>query len=365
VSLQNNNSKPVTTHTPRRHVGRRSGKAIACPTMAGHVATAPLPGLRLPGKEWDKQLPKPLVLCLMGPTASGKTALAVELVQQLPLEIVSIDSAMIYRGMDVGSAKPSADVLARAPHHLIDCLDPPESYSAAQCCEDVHALCQEIIARGHIPLLTGGTMLYFRALQQGLSSLPEADASIRESLLATAEKQGWAYMHAQLAQVDPVSAKRIHPHDTQRIQRALEVYQLTQVPLSDLWNEPQSAHAWRYVNWVIMPEDRAWLHTRIATRFQQMLADGFIEEVEQLIKTWPLSLSNPSMRCVGYRQVFQYLQGEMDKQSLLDKGIAATRQLAKRQLTWLRHWPEKNVLIAEDSSIVEKMLAQVNQVLVG
>ncbi len=305
----------------------------------------------------------PLVLCLMGPTASGKTGLAVELVQRFPLEIVSIDSAMIYRGMNIGSAKPDAETLAKAPHHLIDILDPTEAYSAAQCCDDVNAVCKAIIQRGHVPLLTGGTMMYFNALQQGLSSLPEADTAVREALLNQATEHGWAYMHNRLAEVDPVSAARIHPNDTQRIQRALEVYTVTKTPLSTLWDDTKPAPAFRFMNLIIMPEERSWLHERIALRFQQMLAEGLIDEVAQLIKTWSLTATHPSMKSVGYRQVLGYLQGEYDEQTLMDKGIAATRQLAKRQLTWLRHWTEKQVFTAENPAIFAEMTALVRQLL--
>ncbi len=292
----------------------------------------------------------PTVFCLMGPTASGKTARACELVQRFPMEIISIDSAMIYRGMNIGSAKPEADVLAKAPHHLIDILDPPEVYSVAQCCTDVQALCQTILSRGKIPLLVGGTMMYFNALQKGLSSLPEADEHIRESILQQANELGWALMHKRLAEVDPVSAARIHSNDTQRIQRALEVFTITQTPLSTLWDETKSTPSLQFVNLVLMPDDRANLHARIAERFKQMLADGFIDEVDQLIKQWSLTANHSSMRSVGYRQVVGYLQDEYDANTLCEKGIAATRQLAKRQLTWLRHWPDTLLFSAENPS---------------
>lgn len=305
----------------------------------------------------------PLVFCLMGPTASGKTARACELVQRFPMEIISIDSAMIYRGMDIGSAKPEADVLANAPHHLIDILDPPESYSAAQCCTDVQTLCQSIVNRGNIPLLVGGTMMYFNALQKGLSSLPEADEQVRESILQQANELGWALMHKRLAEVDPISAARIHSHDTQRIQRALEVFTITNTPLSTLWSEAKTKPSLQFVNLVLMPDDRANLHAHIAERFKQMLTAGLIDEVEQLIKQWSLTANHPSMRSVGYRQVLGYLQGEYDANTLCEKGIAATRQLAKRQLTWLRHWPDTLLFIAENPSTdhaiqmsIEKML---------
>lgn len=298
----------------------------------------------------------PLVVCLMGPTASGKTAIAVELVQRFPMEIVSIDSAMIYRGMNIGSAKPDAQTLKKAPHHLIDILDPTEAYSVAQCCDDVNALCKAIHARGHIPLLTGGTMMYFNALQQGLSALPEADPGIREQLLQEASTQGWAYLHQRLVEVDPVSAERIHPNDTQRIQRALEVFMLTKTPLSTLWQAHPFESSWQFLNLALIPEDRAWLHERIAIRFKQMLEEGLVDEVRALVSQFQLTASHPSMRSVGYRQVLSYLQGEYDESTLLEKGIAATRQLAKRQLTWLRHWPEKEVFIAEDPQVLDEVV---------
>ena len=303
------------------------------------------------------------VFCLMGPTASGKTARACELVSRFPMEIVSIDSTMIYREMNIGSAKPDAATLARAPHHLIDILNPPEVYSAAQCCEDVAIICQAIFDRGHIPLLVGGTMMYFNALQNGLAPLPPADEQIRAALLQQASSKGWDYMHGLLAEVDAVSAARIHPHDTQRIQRALEVYTLTKKPLSTLWQEANSQAAFRFINLVLMPADRAVLHVHIAERFKHMLAHGLIAEVEELINKWSLTDANPSMKSVGYRQVAAYLQGAYDDDTLCEKGIAATRQLAKRQLTWLRQWPDKIELIAENPSIDSEMMAIVQQIL--
>lgn len=299
----------------------------------------------------------------MGPTASGKTALACELVQRFPMEIVSIDSAMIYRGMTIGSAKPDAATLAKAPHHLIDILDPPEAYSAAQCCEDVRDLCQTITQRGNIPLLTGGTMMYFNALQQGLSSLPQADPAVRAAILHEANLHGWSFMHRRLAEVDPVSAQRIHANDTQRIQRALEVFELTQTPLSTLWDASKPTLDVTFINLILMPEDRRWLHDRIAMRFQQMLQEGLVDEVQQLVNTWDLTAMHPSMRTVGYRQVFAYLQHDYDKNALMDKGIAATRQLAKRQLTWLRHWQDATEFVAENPSVMDEVMAFVQKIL--
>lgn len=297
------------------------------------------------------------VICLMGPTASGKTDLACELVQRLPCEIISVDSAMIYRGMNIGTAKPDASTLAHAPHHLIDILDPVDTYSAAQFCIDANVLCQSIIGRGKIPLLVGGTMMYFRALQQGLSVLPASDATIRAELMQQADSHGWDFMHKQLARIDPDSAIRIHPHDTQRIQRALEVYALTGQTLTAFLSQGTKTAAHSFINFIIFPSDRAWLHRRIGVRFKQMLAAGFIDEVRDLLNAWPLTLAHPAMRCVGYRQVYDYLQGDDVYQTLVDQGEAATRQLAKRQLTWLRHWSFGYRLEAEAPDRMKQIMA--------
>ncbi len=278
------------------------------------------------------------VICLMGPTASGKTDLACALVSHLPCEIISVDSAMIYRGMNIGTAKPDANTLQRAPHHLIDILDPDASYSAALFCIDATRLCESIIRRGNIPLLVGGTMMYFHALQQGLSVLPEADSQVREQLLVQAQWHGWAFMHARLTDIDPIAAARIHPHDTQRIQRALEVHALTGQSLSTCLREATTKPDFSFVNILLSPSNRAWLHARIGQRFEQMLAKGWLDEVANLVQQWNLTPEHPARRCVGYRQVFEYLQGDYDYDTLRAKGQAATRQLAKRQLTWLRHW---------------------------
>ena len=297
-----------------------------------------------------------IIFCLMGPTASGKTGLACELVQHFPVEIISVDSAMIYRDMDIGTAKPDRETLALAPHHLIDILNPPEHYSAAQFCEDAIRISEKIINQGKIPLLVGGTMMYFRALQQGLSSLPEADEKIRAQLLQQAEQHGWIYMHQELMRVDALSAAKIHPNDSQRIQRALEVYQITRRPLSEFLASSKFSSPYRFVNLLLMPTERAWLHQRIAQRFEHMLANGLIDEVEALLKKWQLTERDPSMRTVGYRQVLAYLQGQCDYANLCAKGIAATRQLAKRQLTWLRHWPDSFVFSAENPANASKVL---------
>lgn len=304
-----------------------------------------------------------LLFCLMGPTASGKTALACELVEQFPLEIISVDSAMIYRGMNIGTAKPDVETLSKAPHHLIDVLDPTDSYSAALFCEEVARLRQEINHRGHIPLLVGGTMMYFHALQQGLSLLPEADLPTRAFLIQEAEMHGSLYMHQWLARVDPETAARLHPNDTQRVQRALEVYELTSKPLSAFFEREKNRPAYEFVNFILMPEDRQWLHQRIASRFLQMLDEGLIHEVEDLLTKWDLSSNHPSMRMVGYRQVLAYLRGEDSYATLSEKGIAATRQLAKRQLTWLRHWPQSQCFSAENPTTRDEIVAIMKQIL--
>jgi len=278
---------------------------------------------------------------LMGPTASGKTGVAVELVQHLPCEIISVDSALVYRDMDIGTAKPDVATLARAPHHLINLIAPTESYSAAQFRRDALRLMAEIVARGRIPLLVGGTMLYFKALLHGLSDLPEADAALRAELDEKARKLGWPAMHDELARLDPVTAARLAPGDSQRIQRALEVCLLSGQPMSALFGQAEKdVLPYRVIQAALEPSDRAVLHQRIAERFDAMLAAGLVEEVRRLRAAYPLGPALPSMRCVGYRQAWQYLDGEFDLAELREKGIAATRQLAKRQLTWLRSMAE-------------------------
>ena len=306
-----------------------------------------------------------LIFCLMGPTASGKTALACELVQHYPFEIISVDSAMIYREMNIGTAKPTAEELHLAPHHLIDIKDPSEAYSAAEFCADAESLSQMIINKGKIPLLVGGTMMYFNALQKGLSTLPEANEAIRESLNQKAAQVGWDVLHQELVQVDPVTAARVHAHDTQRIQRALEVYYLTKTPLSVLQTQIEDKNSIRqhFENIILMPEDRAWLHQRIASRFALMCQQGFVAEVEQLLAAWPLTLMSPALRCVGYRQAASYLQGDGDYDSFCDKAVAATRQLAKRQLTWLRHWPDGVVLACDQPNLLDRVVEIIGEIL--
>lgn len=276
------------------------------------------------------------VIFLMGPTASGKTATALALFASQPVEIVSVDSAQIYRGMNIGTAKPNPDILRRAPHHLLDILEPTETYSAGQFCTDAKRLIKEITARRKIPLLVGGTMLYFSALVKGLSALPGSNAHLRKILEERADKLGWANLHAELSRADPILAKRINVADTQRIQRALEVYYSTGVPMSQLQQQRGAALTERIIKVALIPSDRARLHEHIAQRFDVMLELGIIEEVEALRGKYALTANHPSMKSVGYRQVWQYLDGKLNRQALREKGIAATRQLAKRQLTWLR-----------------------------
>jgi tRNA dimethylallyltransferase len=274
----------------------------------------------------------------MGPTASGKTGLAVELYQHLPVELISVDSALVYQDMNIGTAKPDAVTLAQAPHHLIDVIPPIQVYSAANFRNDALRLMTDTISRGKIPLLIGGTMLYFNALQSGLSNLPEANPEVRARLDKEAARIGWPAMHDKLAIIDPETAARLEPTDTQRIQRALEVCELSGKAMSALYQETEQAVLpYNLLKIAIVPSDRKVLHERIAMRFEQMLAQGFLDEVRALLKTYPsLTAETPSMRCVGYRQALEYLHGEYDLAELKEKGIAATRQLAKRQLTWLR-----------------------------
>jgi tRNA dimethylallyltransferase len=280
----------------------------------------------------------------MGPTASGKTALAVSLVERFPLEIISVDSALVYRGMNIGTAKPDAATRARAPHHLLDIRDPTEAYSAAAFCDDARRLMADIVARGRVPLLVGGTMLYFRALLQGLDDLPRADAALRKQLEAEAALRGWPALHAELTAVDPVTAARLAPNDSQRIGRALEIFRLTGTPMSALLDRAQSELPYRVLQIALIPSDRAVLHQRIADRFDAMLAEGLLDELKSLRQTYALTSDLPSMRAVGYRQAWAYLEGEIELGELREQGIAATRQLAKRQLTWLRSWPDAVVL---------------------
>lgn len=286
------------------------------------------------------------IICLMGPTAAGKTDLAIELLKNYPLEIISVDSAMIYRGMDIGTAKPNKALLELAPHHLIDIRDPSETYSVMQFCQDAIALIKTILAKKRIPLLVGGTMLYFRALQQGLSELPASDALIRKKI--ERQSQGPDSLYQQLVRVDPAAAARIHPHDPQRIQRALAVYELTGKTLSQWHAEGLTKlHDYPTLSIAIAPASRSLLHARIQQRFHDMLQQGFINEVRSLHARGDLSPDLPSMRAVGYRQAWDYLDNQLSYDEMVTKSIIATRQLAKRQLTWLRTWPNLSLLDSE------------------
>jgi tRNA dimethylallyltransferase len=277
----------------------------------------------------------PAVL-LMGPTASGKTAVALELAARLPVEIVSVDSAQVYRGMDIGTAKPDAATRGRVRHHLLDLIDPDQAYSAARFRIDALDAIAGIRARGRIPLLVGGTMLYFKALREGLSDLPTADAAVRARLDARAADEGWPALHAELARIDPATAARLDPTDSQRIQRSLEVYELSGRPLSALQGARRTPVEEGLVSLALVPNDRAELHRRIGTRFDAMLAAGLVDELAGLRRRFRLHASMPSMRCVGYRQAWRFIDGDGDGDTLRERGAAATRQLARRQLTWLR-----------------------------
>jgi tRNA dimethylallyltransferase len=305
--------------------------------------------------------------CLLGPTASGKTAAALALAARRPVEIISVDSALVYREMDIGTAKPTAEERAVAPHHLIDIVDPTDAYSAAQFRADTLRLTGEIHARGRLPLLVGGTMLYYKALTQGLNDLPAADPDVRATLDADAAREGWPAMHARLAEVDPVTAARLAPNDSQRIQRALEVFLLTGQAMSALLAAParpsDEAAAWRFVPIALEPSDRGVLHARIEKRFDAMLAGGFVDEVVKLRERGDLSPEMPSMRCVGYRQVWEYLDGAVDYSTMRDKGVFATRQLCKRQLTWLRSMTERVVVDCCDPHATARVLEAIEALL--
>jgi len=301
---------------------------------------------------------------LMGPTASGKTDLAVELVQRFPCDIVSVDSAMIYRGMDIGTAKPGPEVLDRAPHRLIDILDPAEAYSAAQFCVDAQREMREIMAAGRIPLLVGGTMLYFRALQRGLSDLPAADPAVRARLEEEARDHGWAHLHKRLASVDPAAAVRIHPNDPQRIQRALEVYEVSGVAMTAFFAR-RTAEPWQgpIIKMVVAPGDRGLMRQRIADRFHAMLEQGLIEEVQALRRRGDLDRDRPALRSVGYRQVWDYLDAEVGYEEMASKAVTATGQLAKRQMTWLRREQQAQWFDSLDQKLYSKAITYIKSLL--
>jgi tRNA dimethylallyltransferase len=302
----------------------------------------------------------PPAILLMGPTASGKTAVAMALADRFPVELVSVDSAQVFRDMDVGTAKPDRATLARYPHRLIDLISPEESYSAARFCTDALAAMAEITAAGKVPLLVGGTMLYFRALLHGLADLPQADAALRAEIDAEAAAEGWPALHAKLAVFDPSTAARLHPTDSQRLQRALEIYRLTGRPMSALLAESEQLRpAYDFLSIGLLPADRAVLHARIARRFDEMLLAGLDEEVRQLRAKYALNLNLPSMRCVGYRQTWEAQEGIIPHKELRDRGIFATRQLAKRQITWLTNSFTAEIYDCLDPALSDKIAARV------
>ncbi|GAA6204780.1 tRNA (adenosine(37)-N6)-dimethylallyltransferase MiaA [Thalassotalea sp. SU-HH00458] len=304
---------------------------------------------------------QPPVICLMGPTASGKTALAFELFEQLPCDIISVDSALVYRDMDIGTAKPTTEELAKYPHRLINIRDASESYSAADFCQDALREIAEIRAKGRIPLLVGGTMMYFKSLIEGISPLPQADNEIRKGIEAEAKATSWHAVHQTLAEVDPEAGQRIHPNDPQRITRALEVYRITGNTLSQLTAIKGEKLLGDVLQFAIAPKERSVLHDRIALRYEQMIAQGFEQEVVKLIARQDLHENLPSIRCVGYRQMWQHLHGEFDHDEMIFKGICATRQLAKRQLTWLRNWPNLQWLNMESKDNLQQILTAVSK----
>jgi len=302
------------------------------------------------------------LIALAGPTASGKTDAALALAERYTAEIISVDSALVYRGMDIGTAKPTAQQRAAAPHHLIDIRDPAQAYSAAEFAADARRLVAEINGRGRLALLVGGTMLYFKALFDGLHAMPAADPGLRAQIEAEAAERGWPAMHSELALHDPVTAARLAPADAQRIQRALEVLRATGRPLSSFHAIGKGAEGARSLRpaalFSLEPSDRAWLHERIARRFDVMLASGFLDEVRTLRTRADLHPGLPSMRCVGYRQACEALDGQWPLEQMRDKGIYATRQLAKRQLTWLRGMPERRVIACDDAGAVDRLLRE-------
>jgi tRNA dimethylallyltransferase len=312
----------------------------------------------------SESAPLPFHIALAGPTASGKTAAALEIARHHAVEIISVDSALVYRGMDIGTAKPTADEQAAVVHHLIDIRDPLQAYSAAEFVRDAGLLIHDIHARGKLPLLVGGTMLYLKALADGLDDMPPADAVVREALSLEAAEKGWPAMHAQLAAIDPVTALRLAPADGQRIQRALEVYRVSGLPLSHFHATKAGATAAAPSNSLLIslePTERAWLHARIAQRFDAMLAGGFLDEVKALRARGDLHIDLPSMRCVGYRQAWEALDGLWPLHELRDKGVFATRQLAKRQITWLRSMTQRRIVACEEVGALSQVMRLVDE----
>jgi len=302
-------------------------------------------------------MPQQKIIAIMGPTASGKTAAALAIAREIPAEIISVDSALVYRDMNIGTAKPNADELAAAPHHLIDIIDPSESYSVAQFLNDSARLVKEIQGRGKLPILVGGTMMYYKALLNGIDDLPPADSTIRAQLDVDMAIIGASGLHARLTEVDPITAARLQANDSQRIQRALEIYQLTGQAMSALIaQQTRAAAAFELLSISLEPSDRSFLHDRIAQRFDLMLEQGFIDEVRQLKQRPELNADLPSIRCVGYRQAWDYLDGRINYQEMRERGIIATRQLAKRQLTWCRSIPERIIVDCIQNNVSEQVL---------
>ena len=304
-------------------------------------------------------------IALVGPTAAGKSAAAMAIAARWPCEIVSVDSALVYRGMDIGTAKPTATEMALVPHHLVDIRDPLQAYSAAEFVRDAERLVGEINQRGHLALLVGGTMMYFKALLQGIDAMPAASVQVRAALEQEAAVKGWPVMHAELAQIDPATAQRLAPGDSQRIQRALEVYRISGHTISSLQVSGKGVASQRPLAGIALlslePTDRAWLHARIAQRFDAMLAGGFLDEVRALRARGDLHLDLPAMRCVGYRQAWEALDGACPMAELRDRGVFATRQLAKRQITWLRSMPQRHVLACDDAQMIDSVLTFVDR----
>ena len=303
----------------------------------------------------------PPALFIIGPTASGKTGLAIKLMKHFPIEIISVDSALVYKDMDIGTAKPTAEELAKAPHRLISFLDPSQPYSAADFRRDALREMKEITAKGKIPVLVGGTMLYYRALENGLAELPAADSETREKLAKEAQQKGWDYLHQRLVEVDPVAGKRIHPNDQQRIQRALEVFELTGKALTTLQQDAKmDALPYRLMKIALIPESREWIRELAKIRFEQMLKAGFIDEVKKLYARKDLNADLPAMRAVGYRQVWDFLEGKLDEEEMKERAIIATRQLAKRQMTWMRSEPNVTRYDAQNY-VLDKIVSDIKQ----
>lgn len=300
------------------------------------------------------------VIFLMGPTAAGKTALAISLCEYLNTEVISVDSALVYKNMDIGTAKPDAEELSRAPHHLIDILDPSEAYSVADFRRDAIKKIDEFHQQGKVPILVGGTMLYFKALIDGLSPLPEADSKIRAVLEAEAEQYGWPHLYQELVKIDPQAAQKISENDSQRINRALEVYRITGKTMTELQKQKQPVLPYTFHQFAIAPQERSELHKRIEQRFKIMIEQGFENEVSALYQRKDLQPNMPSIRCVGYRQMWDYLAGEIDHDEMVFRGIAATRQLAKRQLTWLRSWPNLTWLTTGDEENLHHVVSSLS-----